>query len=466
MGCVAVIADDLTGACDAAVKLACDKTEVRVFCGVPDLSRAGGLPRVAAFHTDSRAVSARCAYDRVYSIADRLKTAGVKHFYKKIDSLFRGNAAVEICAVMDCLGIDLAVVSPAAPQSGRKFIGGNVLRDNAAAVPVFELFKGCGRQTAHIPLAVVKKGADEIWQAVENARREGAQIVLADAESEKDLTRTARACEKLGCEFLPVGALGFIEKLRGYWGLGEAVPRDLREAVLRRRAVNLRANLRGKRSLTAAERRAPACRGTFFRAGPEKKRLRLTRGKTTFYHARQYTEGLGVPLFVIGTGNPVTAKQVKALIRENIPAVFIDTAVCQNGGAAREAARAVREAGQLMGKNPPALLLAVSSAADPCEDFGKAGEVSCPSITDAVSGAAGEILRGFNFSGVVLSGGDTARAALDACGVSEIKLLGEALSGVSFGEADLWGREKRYIVTKSGGFGDENALLEIQKLLS
>src|SRR4051812_34652247 len=98
----AVIADDLTGACDSAVQFAnVGLRTVVTLDGPVDAA-------VVAYSTDSR--------DKPVVMP---AIAGAPIVFKKIDSTLRGNTRAEILAALDAYGFDTAIVNPAFPEMGR-----------------------------------------------------------------------------------------------------------------------------------------------------------------------------------------------------------------------------------------------------------------------------------------------------------------------------------------------------------
>ena len=67
--------------------------------------------------------------------------------------------------------------------------------------------------------------------------------------------------------------------------------------------------------------------------------------------------------------------------------------------------------------------------------------------------------------GLVLTGGQTARAVLDLLGVGQFEVRGEITSGVPWGTFQRQGREVA-VVTKAGGFGDDRILDRAVRFLS
>lgn len=118
---LAIIADDLTGALDAAAPFA-----MRGISTCVALS-AGGLPealasgaRVIGVSTDSREISPAAATEAVRQ-AVRALPSGIKLF-KKVDSRLKGNIAAEL----DALPHQRSLVIPAIPAFGRWMRGGSL----------------------------------------------------------------------------------------------------------------------------------------------------------------------------------------------------------------------------------------------------------------------------------------------------------------------------------------------------
>jgi len=110
-----LIADDLTGACDAAVQFAL--RGFRVTLSLNSACEAGqtGPTDVLAVSTESRdgdLGSFRNSLERLTPLRPRI-------LFKKIDSTLRGNVGPEVAAAMAAFGCDVAVVAPAFPAMGR-----------------------------------------------------------------------------------------------------------------------------------------------------------------------------------------------------------------------------------------------------------------------------------------------------------------------------------------------------------
>jgi uncharacterized protein YgbK (DUF1537 family) len=117
----AMLADDLTGACDAGVafSLAGFRTSVvwREDAPWPD------DVDLLVISTETRAAGPDEAREKIRRICARLKRQLI---YKKIDSVLRGPVEAEILAAMECGRFARAVVCPALPELGRTVRGGRV----------------------------------------------------------------------------------------------------------------------------------------------------------------------------------------------------------------------------------------------------------------------------------------------------------------------------------------------------
>ncbi|MEQ8968635.1 MAG: four-carbon acid sugar kinase family protein [Azospirillaceae bacterium] len=113
MAGIRIIADDLTGALDAAGAFADRLRPMTVL--LP--GAAAPWPEDIAVDTETRDVPESEAAARVARVAPRL--AGADRAYKKIDSLLRGHAMAETAALMRAGGFRSLVVAPGFPEQRR-----------------------------------------------------------------------------------------------------------------------------------------------------------------------------------------------------------------------------------------------------------------------------------------------------------------------------------------------------------
>jgi len=229
---VTIIADDLSGACDAGALFA-GRGPVGVFVA-PRLPEAGRP--AAAVDTESRTLPPPDAAVRVRGAAAGLEARlrGGRVF-KKIDSTVRGNVAAEVDALMSATGATTALVCPAFPAQGRTVVRGLLSvhgipahegpagRDPAypgASSDLVEILsRDPGRPVSLLPLKEVRSPREDLARAL--AKRSG--VVVADAESDTDLDALARAA--IGhAGILLAGSAGLARGAASAWGYTVPAP--------------------------------------------------------------------------------------------------------------------------------------------------------------------------------------------------------------------------------------------------
>ena len=137
---VRILADDLTGACDAAVAFARAglSTEVKTSWPPSGPSQAA----VLACNTESRDLPVAAATARILEAYASLASPPPRYFFKKIDSVFRGNTLVEIAATMKSFPDAVAVLAPAFPELGRTVVNGDLHYEDVAGHHRFPIADG------------------------------------------------------------------------------------------------------------------------------------------------------------------------------------------------------------------------------------------------------------------------------------------------------------------------------------
>ncbi|GHC36059.1 four-carbon acid sugar kinase family protein [Aidingimonas halophila] len=127
MADIVIIADDLTGALDAAAPFAARGAVTRVVTSLPGLATLGESPppEVVAITTESRHLSASAAAERVSEAIHAAQALAPELWIKKVDSTLRGQVIAECLAARRCLDRAL-LVAPAVPAQGRTTHRGRV----------------------------------------------------------------------------------------------------------------------------------------------------------------------------------------------------------------------------------------------------------------------------------------------------------------------------------------------------
>ncbi|MCX6648407.1 MAG: four-carbon acid sugar kinase family protein, partial [Candidatus Bathyarchaeota archaeon] len=232
---IGVLADDLTGAFDTGVQFRSWGLSVEVLIG--DVKDASKLAcDVVVVDTESRLLNKEDAYWRVYHATEKLMQLGVERVYKKVDSTLRGNIGAELDAAMEASKAGFAFFAPAYPTYGRTTLSGKQLVDNSP-VEKTEYVDELGAKTSEIAAIigaqskrrvglvsqdVVEAGVDSIKARVEALKKDGVEVAVFDALTEKHLIDIARS---IGDVKLLVGSAGFASEVPP--GLGMRNPKPI-----------------------------------------------------------------------------------------------------------------------------------------------------------------------------------------------------------------------------------------------
>jgi len=214
-----IVADDLTGAMDAAAPLAERGLSTWVVAEAERYApRALPLAQVVSINAGSRHLSKEDAAQRVRALSSEWVRPGCEILIKKIDSTLRGNAVAETLALLETSGRAAAVVAPAFPRQGRTLVAGLVhvhgvplansqlARDTLSpppTEPVHVLFRAAAPQA---DVRAVARGA-----SLTVSRVGPRQILVVDAVSDEDLRSTVRSLNNQLSDTLLVGSAGIAE---------------------------------------------------------------------------------------------------------------------------------------------------------------------------------------------------------------------------------------------------------------
>lgn len=400
---ILVVADDLTGAQDTAIRFKTAGSRVQVALSVESLSRQWDASDVWALNMDTRALAPAEAAAQVRRCLGVVR--GRQYFlYQKIDSTIRGNVGAEIEATLSASGKSVAIVAPALPRSGRTVVAGRayvdgipldrtaVSRDPRAA-RASQLPEVIRRQTdleaIAVPLAAIRDGS--LQDFVDRYRGVGSSPVILACDSETDGDLAAIASLRRDDDVLFVGSSGLAGALCG------------------------------------ATRRGPP-------------RLPF--------------------LALIGSFNPTSQVQADRLAsRANVFCLEIDAerAAAAPAGELRRAAAALSGAGDLADRH-----ILVRCTRQPI--VGADGEPSSAvgaRIAGCMSGVALEALRASPQRLLFSTGGDLSSRFLAALGAESVRLLDEAEPGVPFGAIQGGAFADAFLFSKAGGFGDPDILCKI-----
>lgn len=219
---VVIVADDLTGAMDAAAPFARRGLDVRVLTAAVSLEMVhADPPQILSINTATRHTTEKAAADVVSALIRKLARLNPGVLVKKIDSTLRGHVVVETIAAMEASGYGEVVLCPAVPSQGRSLVGGEVyihdvalretaigrdLRSRPPVTPLPELFRSA---LPGIPV-ILEDAGNRL--AVRSSERES-QIRIVDAVSDDHLLTIAGSVIAGRKDTLLVGASGLTEAL-------------------------------------------------------------------------------------------------------------------------------------------------------------------------------------------------------------------------------------------------------------
>ncbi len=182
----AIIADDLTGACDSAARAALAGWHPLVLPAgggagsPPNASEAGTGHTLLVVSTATRNQPPEQAAKAVAEVARALLARGVLPRFKKIDSTLRGPWAAEVASLRQVTGAQVVAVAPAFPACGRIVRSGTVYAD--------------GKPAGELAPALAAAGVCD--------------ALIANAESDKDLAAFVESISRRRATVLWVGSAG------------------------------------------------------------------------------------------------------------------------------------------------------------------------------------------------------------------------------------------------------------------
>jgi D-threonate/D-erythronate kinase len=219
-----IVADDLTGACDAgALFTARASVPVTVW---PRRAIADAAVRVV--DTETRRATAEDAAERVATVGS-VGRAG--RYFKKIDSTLRGPIGAEVDALLRATGSATAVVCPAFPAQGRVVLdrlclvnGVPVAETPTGRDPLFPVVSSsvvetlrpqCDRALAWIPIDQLRMGVEALAARI---GRLAGTVIVADAETDADLDALVEAALATVPSPLLAGSAGMARALAARLG--------------------------------------------------------------------------------------------------------------------------------------------------------------------------------------------------------------------------------------------------------
>lgn len=410
-----ILADDFTGALDTGVQFSGKGIRTQVVVSSHWVEPASDCD-VMVIDVETRHVPKEKAYEIVYDVCQQAVKYGIRCFYKKTDSALRGNVGSELQAAADAVfGKDVVFV-PAFPAmrritvDGIHYIDGIPVKESVFGQDPFEpvmydrvaeLLKATGY---HDEIINIDKAArkQQITTAIEKA-----ELYLFDAETDADLDEIA-ALVKAGKK-MPVlaGCAGFASKL----------PELLELPVKESSSVKLKENL----------------------------------------------------VFLCGSVNPITKSQILYGEKMGIPRIHLkpEEKLEMDYWNRPEGLEKV----QWLAKEGMKHIIIDSNDEEGRNDTMTYAAEKGYTIEDVrvrISQTLGYLLKKLIDAGMegtyLITGGDTLIGFMKAIGVSELEPVNEIRPGCVLTSLN-YQNKKHYVITKSGGFGQERLIEQLTKIL-
>ena len=197
-----VIADDLTGANATGVLLKKLRFTAYTVMNAErlDLKLLSDTDCIV-YPTDSRAVDAEIAYNRVYNVVKLLKDNNIKLYTKRIDSTLRGNLGSETDAFLDVAGGYMLVNTVPLHKT-------EVALDPKTPIHtsyVQDLFKEQSKYpVASLQINDIMLGKEHIAEKIKEYKHLGVRILIFDCISNEDLDTIADGVIKSKVPFIAV----------------------------------------------------------------------------------------------------------------------------------------------------------------------------------------------------------------------------------------------------------------------
>jgi uncharacterized protein YgbK (DUF1537 family) len=405
LGC---IADDFTGATDLANNLVRAGMRVVQTIGVP----AGPLDAevdAVVVALKSRTIAPAEAIEQSLAALRWLLDQGARQIYFKycstFDSTAQGNIGPVTEALMEALGTDFTIATPAFPDNGRTvfkgylFAGDGLLNEsgmqNHPLTPMTDpnlvrvMQAQCKSKVGLIDYRAVAQGLDAVRARIAELKSQGVRIAIVDAVSNDDLIRLGPALKDL--PLLTAGS-----------GV----------------AIGLPANF----------------------------------GLSPTPQASALPAAAGLRAVLSGSCSVATNKQVRHFIASGRPALALDPLRIAAGEDV--AAQALAWAEPLLRDGP----VLVYSTAEPSAVKAIQGQLGVEEAGAMVERTLGAIARGLVERGVrqlVVAGGETSGACVQALGITQLQIGPQIDPGVPWCHAQT-AQGPLHLTLKSGNFGSED----------
>jgi D-threonate/D-erythronate kinase len=432
-----VVADDLTGASDAAVQFA--QRGLRATVWLDALTAHDVAAEVVAVDLDTRAATPAQAYARMRALLVRMCPMSARTVVKKMDSTLRGNLAPELRALLEALPAAFAIVCPAFPEQGRTvrdgvlFVRGTPVDQTDVGRDLFSPVRDA-RVAAQLKVPHGSLSPETVWAGVgalndeiARMRARGVRVAVADAETDDDL-RALAALQRIRDDVLWLGSAGLLGMLAREVACEGRASRDEPD------------NVPVDGTMAALCHNAPADETMAVLCHPEL---------------------VKACVLVVGSISAMTQRQITAFAAHDEHHVeSIAATILLDGGPGF--ARAVATASAAVARGLDTMIALDGRDVEDGLAAGRArgwdAHETSRRIREALVATVDGIVDSEGGGCVVLSGGDVARAFCERRGIRGFEVLAEVAPGIPVSRAI---GANLFIVTKAGGFGHPETYRDI-----
>ncbi|MFV0467061.1 MAG: four-carbon acid sugar kinase family protein [Lachnospiraceae bacterium] len=409
-----IMADDFTGALDTGIKFSDCGIKTRVMIG-SDIDFASVTEEILVVDTETRHLTPKKAYEIVERIVIHAVKENITYIYKKTDSALRGNVGSELEALWKASGKKMLPFLPAMPKMDRvtidgiHYISGVPVTQSPFGLDPFEPVKfdrilDLIAEQSKAPVYSVKTMAKvEDWKD-----REG--ICVFDAKTDADLEESGKRLFEQEKLHVMAGCSGFASIL------------------------------------------------------PELLEMKLEAVDRVF--------DLNPRLLVIcGSVNPITKEQINEAEKAGFMHKYLTTEqkIVPEYWKSEFGRKALMDIGRELQLHEYYMIDSnEKSGSESILAFaysrGLKTEEIRQGISDSIGTLVGELFTIPSIGTMLITGGDTLLQCMKHIGVYDIEPMTELENGVVLSKFNYRGSD-RYVISKSGGFGERTLLLDLAKKL-
>ncbi len=405
-----VIADDFTGALDTGVQFSNQgiKTLVSTDTNL-DYRDVDEDVEVLVMNTESRYLSFEKAYQQIKAIIVSAQKVKIPHIYKKVDSALRGNISAEIKAVQDASQQTVIPFLPAYPEMNRVLIDGNLYIDQVLVTESVFADDPYEPVTESNVLQRLKQEAQIEAQLIQGNTipTDAHGLLVFDAETDDTLIQQLEALEQANLLGMSIGCAGFAKVL----------------------------------------------------------------AKQLFPNERSISYSLKDPLVVIcGSVNPITKKQIEHAENKHFPRISLTPQQLLRTGywESLDGQKDLKRYLTLMEKHPLLVFETLNEETTKgITAYSKENNLPSTEYRFRIGQSLGILTQAlwskYSENTFLFTGGDTLFQSMKVLGVNTVEPIAEISPGVVLSTIE-WKQKKRQVITKSGGFGNEELFEEISQL--